>query len=141
MEDFKVYTRDPSTGAVTLVPPSIPTRISGRDKLVQTVILALLNNPGRNVLYPERGSGLPGLIGQSNLNPSDPTEIIASVSERIERVKDEIIDSQSTLENETPSERLQELLLVNVESGTQIDEVVVILRVVSEAGDEIDLTI
>lgn len=137
MEDFKVFTIE-ENGRVVLRPPSLPEKVSGKDKLVQIVIMALLTDPGRNVNYPERGSGLPSRIG-SNINPNDPTEALADASERIEKIRDEIIDAQSTLKNETPSERLQDLILLNVEFGEQIDEEYIKIRVVSEAGDELDL--
>jgi phage baseplate assembly protein W len=138
MEDFKVFTIE-EDGRVILRPPETPVKISGKDKLIQIVLLALLTNPGRNVNYPERGSGLPSLIG-TNIDPSDPTELLSDVSERIEKIRDEILDAQSTLKNETPSERLRDLILLNVDVGEQIDDVFVKFRVVSEAGDEIDLT-
>ena len=140
MEDFKVFSVDPETNRVTLTPPLDPVRVSGKHKLIQIVLLALLTDPGRNVSYPARGSGIPSLIG-SNIDPEDPTEVLGDISERLEKIKDEIIDSQSALKNETPSERLQDLLVLNVDVGTQIDEVVVKFRIVSEAGDEIDLTV
>lgn len=139
MEDFKVFTVE-ENNKVVLKPPLLPEKVSGKDKLIQIVLLALLTNPGRNVNYPERGSGLPSLIG-SNIDPNDPTEVLSDVSERIEKIRDEIIDAQSALINETPSERLQDLVLVNVDIGDSIDEVMVKLRVVSEAGDELDLTV
>jgi hypothetical protein len=139
MEDFKVFTIE-ENNRVVLKPPTSPERVSGKNKLIQIVILALLNDPGRDVNYPERGSGLPSLIG-SNIDFNDPTEVLADVSERIEKIRDEIIDAQSTLKNETPSERLQDLILINVDVGDNIDDVMVKIRVVSEAGDEIDLTV
>lgn len=139
MDDFKIFTLEENNRLV-LKPPATPTKVSGKDKLIQIVLLSLLTDPGRNVSYYANGSGLPSLVG-SNIDPSDPTEVLSDVSERIEKARDEIIDAQSSLKNETPSERLQDLILINVDIGDQIDEIFVKIRIVSEAGDELDLTI
>lgn len=140
MQDFAVIQVDQVTRKVTINPGMVPKKISGIDKLIQIVVLAILNDPGRDVMNPETGSGLPGLIG-SNISSSDPTEIIADVTERLEKIKEEILASQSNLLNETPSERLRDLRVLNVTQGTQIDEIIVKLRLISEAGDETTLVL
>ena len=140
MDDFRVYTVDETTGRIILSLPTLPQTVSGMEKLLQIVILALLNDPGRSAFYPEDGSGMPSLIN-SNIDPDDPTEILAEVSERVEKIKEEILESQGELENEDPSERLSDLLVLNVETGVNIDEVLLKLRLVSETGDEASLVI
>ena len=138
MDDFQIIHIDPISRRVTVKPQINPKKISGINKLIQIVVLALLTDPGRDVVDPDGGSGLPSLIGR-NISSSDPTEIIAEVSERIEKIKEEILSAQSGLENEDPSERLSDLQILNVETGTQIDELLVKLRLVSEAGDSTTL--
>lgn len=140
MDDFRVIRIDEITRRVTIAPPSPPRKVSGIDKLIQIVVLALLNDPGRNVFNPDQGSGLPSLIG-TNINPADPTEAIAEVTERIEKIKDEILENQNTLENEELTERLADLQVISVDTGVQIDEVIVQLRLISEAGDTTTITI
>jgi len=140
MDDFKVYTRDPITGQVTLEVPNPPQKISGLDKLVQVVILALLNDPGRSAFYPTNGSGIPSLVG-SNISSEDQTEVLAEISSKVDKIEEEILDSQSDLENEDPSERLREIIVLNAETGVNIDEVLLELRVVSESGEEINLVV
>lgn len=135
MDDLKLFTRDEDTGALSLTPPSPPQKVSGLDKLVQAVFLAILNDPGRNVFTPQEGSGLPSLIG-SNISVEDSSEVIAEVSEKIDKIEEELLDAQTGLENEEPSERLRELSVISVESGINIDEILLKFKIVSEAGDE-----
>lgn len=140
MDDYRVYTRNSTTGRVTLEVPMPPQKVSGLDKLIQIVLLALLNDPGRSAFYPKEGSGLPSLIG-SNVSSEDSTEVIAEASEKVDKIEAEILESQSELENEDPSERLREIIILNAESGVNIDEILVKLKVISEAGDESNLVI
>ena len=134
MADYQVISIDEVTRRVSITPPFPPRKVEGIFNLIQIVVLAIYNSPGRNVFTPERGSGLPALIG-TNLGGSDPTEAIALVTERIEKIKDEIIEEQNSLRRQRPSERLSDLEVVSVDSGSQIDEIVVKLRLISEAGD------
>ena len=138
--DYKIVQRDPTTGVVTIDPPFPPQRIEGIDKLVQIVVLAIFNTPGRSAQFPSQGGGFPALLG-TNINLNDPTESIAAVTERIEKIRDEIIANQSSLENESPSERLSDLLVLNVDTGVNIDSVEVKLRLISEGGDLISLVV
>ena len=87
MDDFRVISIDERTRQITLTPGVSPKKISGLEKLVQIVYLAILNDPGRNVFTPEQGSGLPSLIG-TNINPNDPQEALADVTERLEKIID-----------------------------------------------------
>ena len=139
--DYKVIKIDPETRVVTLDPPVVPKYVTGLEKLVQIVYLALMNTPGRSAMYPDQGSGLKELIGQSNTSADDPSEILGIVSERVEKIKEEILENQNSLENEDPSERLVDFTALNVEQGANIDQVVVKFRLVSEAGDEANFAI
>lgn len=135
MDDFKIIRIDSRTRRVTINPSMPPRKVTGLEKLIQVVVLALLNDVGRNVFDPDQGSGLPSLIG-SNINPNDPTEALADVTERIEKIREEIIENQNNLENEDSTERLADLQILSVDTGVNIDEIIVKLRLVSEAGDQ-----
>lgn len=135
MDDLKVINVDPITRVVTLAIPNPPEYVSGLMKLVQIVVLALLNSPASNATYYEDGSGLPQLIGQYNMSSSDPSDILSDISERVEKVKEEIISHQTSLTGEDPSERLTDFSAVNIEQGVNIDSAVVEFRVISEGGD------
>lgn len=133
MNDYKVIRIDERTRKVTINPPFPPKKISGIDKLIQTVVLAIFNTPGRDVFNPERGSGLPDLIG-TNFNPNDPQEATAEVTERIEKIREEIIEDQNALTEESPSELLADLQVLSVDTGINIDSLEVELRLISQSG-------
>ena len=135
MNDYKVISIDPVTREVTIKPPATPTKVSGLEKLVQVVVLALINRPGRSAMYPTSGAGMHDFIGQYNMAVNDPSETLGAVMERVEKIKEEILEYQNSLTNEDPSERLKDFTALSVEQGTQIDQVVVKFRLVSEAGD------
>jgi hypothetical protein len=135
MEDYKVIKIDPITRIVTLEPSIPPVKITGLEKLVQLTYLAIMNSPGRNVLNPEDGGGLVDMIGQYNLDSVDISEVLSEVTQRIEKIKEEILEYQTNLEVEDPSERLQEFTALTVEQGTNIDTIVVKFRLISEAGE------
>lgn len=140
MQDFKVITIDPNTRRVSIEPPFPPQKVSGIDKLIQIVTLALYNVPGRNVFEPDQGSGLPALIG-TNISANDPNEAIALVSEKIDKIREEIISNQNGLINELPSERLSDLRVLNVDSGDNAGEINISIRLVSESGSETTITL
>lgn len=135
MAEYRVIKIDPITRVITLDPTLNPEIITGLEKLVQITYLALLNSPGRSAMYPEGGGALKDLIGQYNISSIDPTEALGEISERIEKIKEEILENQNTLENQDPSERLADFAALNIEQGTNIDQVVVKFRLISEAGD------
>ena len=135
MNDYKIISIDPITRVVSINPPAVPTKITGLEKLVQVVVLALLNRPGRSAMYPNTGAGMLDFIGQYNMAVNDPSETLGAVMERVEKIKEEILEFQNALTNEDPSERLKDFTALSVEQGTQIDQVVVKFRLVSEAGD------
>ncbi len=140
MDDFKMFTRDEFTGQLSLTLPVPPEKASGMDKLIQVVYFAILNDPGRSAFNPQDGSGLQSLLG-SNISSDDSTEVLAEVSEKIDKIEEEILEAQIELEDEDPSARLRELIVVNIDTGVNIDEILLKLKVISEAGDESNIVI
>lgn len=140
MSDFRVYQVDELTGRVRIEAGGVPKKVSGLEKLIQIVLLAIFNDPGRNVFTPNQGSGLPSIIG-SNFNPNDPLESLADVTERIEKIRVEILENQNNLVNEELTERLLDLQVLSVETGFQIDEIIVKLKLISEAGSSTTIVI
>lgn len=136
-DDIKVLNVDEDTGLITFKIQA--KKVSGLDKLVQVVVLALLNSPGRDVLDPDRGSGIPTLVG-SNIDPNDSTEIFAEVAQRVMRTQAEIIDSQIGLD-ESDEEQLREIKIINIERGGSIDEIFVRLKIINEAGQQTSLVV
>lgn len=116
-----------------------PKKLTGLAKLIQIVVLSLMNNPGRSVLDPERGGGLPDLIGR-NFDPDDPTELFADIAQSVKRTQSEIIQAQIGL-NEDDEGKLRELKIVGVTPGADIDEVLVTLKIVNEAGQSTDVVL
>lgn len=114
-----------------------PKKVTGISKLIQVVVLSLLTVPGRDVLDPDKGGGLPALVG-SNIDPNDSTEIFGEVVQRVKKSQKEIIEAQVGL-NEDPEERLQELQIVSITQGASADEVFVKIRVINEAGRTADV--
>jgi hypothetical protein len=112
--------------------------ISGLDLLIQVVVLSLLNVPGRDILDPVEGGGIPELIG---LNIDDDTsEITAEVSRRVAKSQDEILAAQTGLDLDE-EEKVRTIELISVDPGNQIDEIFVKLRVVNEAGRQADIVV
>lgn len=114
-----------------------PKKVTGISKLIQIVVLSLLTVPGRDVLDPDLGGGLPSLVG-SNIDPNDSTELFGEVAQRVKKAQKEIISAQVGL-NEDPEEKLQELQIVSISQGSSADEVFVRVRVINEAGRTADV--
>lgn len=139
-QEYQVIKIDERTRKVTVDPPFPPKEITGIDKLIQVVVLAILNDPGRSVFDPERGSGIPSMIG-TNFDPNDPQDSISRVSERIDKIKDEIITDQHVLTNEDLSELLADLEITNVDTGLNIDSLEVELSLISQSGASANVVI
>lgn len=137
MNDIQLIDFDPETRKVFFVLK--PKKISGISKLIQVVVLSLLTVPGRDALDPEKGGGLPAMIGQ-NIDPNDSTEVFGEIVRRLRKSESEIIDSQIGL-NEEPEEKLRELQIVSLDRGGSIDEILVRIRVVNEAGQASDIVV
>lgn len=116
-----------------------PKKVTGISKLIQIVVLSLLNVPGRDVLDPDKGGGLPALIGY-NIDLNDSTEIFAEVVQRVKKTHSEVVAAQIGLDEE-PEEKLQELQIVEIKQGTNADELFVRIRIVNEAGRTADIVV
>lgn len=135
--DIQVIKVDPETRLVSFeLQPKKPTGIL---KLVQIVVLSLLDVPGQDVLDPDRGSGIPALVG-SNIDLSDPQEILAEVAQSVRKTEREILDSQIGIDDD-PSERLRQIQIVDLVPGEQIDQIFLKLRVVNESGRSADVVV
>lgn len=134
--DIQVIDVHPQTRVVSFVIK--PKKLTGISKLIQLVVLSLLNVPGQDVLDPDRGGGLPSLLG-SNISPNDSTEIFADVVQRVKKSQREIIDAQIGL-NDDPEEKLQEIQIVSIDNGN-IDEIFIRLRIVNELGRATDIVV
>jgi hypothetical protein len=132
MDDFRMFIID-ADNKVIFEPPKTPQKATGIAKLLQIVMFALFTVPGRNVFNFDRGGAIETLIG-SNLDPDDPSEMLSEVTQRLEKIKTEIIESQANLIYESPDAKLRDLQVIKVESGVNIDEVVVKFRIITESG-------
>lgn len=131
--DLRVLIQDPTTGALTLGLSRPPQYVSGIDKLVQIVVLELLNNGGRSIFSPGSGGGLRALLG-TNIDYDDVSELFSDVQVTLSRVEENIKQAQVST-SRPPSERLSQLQIVDIipdESNLAVD---VYLGVVNEEGD------
>lgn len=116
-----------------------PKKVKGISKLIQIVVFSLLNIPGRDVLDPDKGGGLPSLVG-SNIDPNDSTELFAEVVQRIKKSETEIISDQVGVDDPV-EEKLSELQIVDLFKGAAADELFVRIRVVNQAGQATDIVV
>jgi hypothetical protein len=137
MSDLQVIQRDDATGVISFKVSS--KIVTGFDKLIQMVVLGLLNIPGRDILSPEGGSGLPDLIG-SNIDPENPSEAFGEISLRISKTETEIINSQLNLDLDS-AERLATIEVLAVGQGENIDEVLARIRITNEEGREAEIVV
>lgn len=106
--------------------------VTGATKLLQIVVLSLLNVPGKDILDSDVGGGLPALIG-ANFDPTDKTELFAEVARRVKKSQTEIIQSQ--IGSSAPaSEKLREIQIMSITAGATIDSADVTLKIVGEDG-------
>lgn len=135
--DVQVVQIDPTTHKVSFGFSPVP--VSGITKLAQIVVLSLMTVPGKDVLDPDLGGGIPELVGR-NLDPDDTTEIFAAVAQCVKKTQREILISQigSTA---PPEERLRDIEIVSVTPGEQADEILVKLRVITEAGKAVTVVL
>lgn len=116
-----------------------PKRLSGIYKLIQVVILSLLNVPGKDVLDPDEGGGLPALIG-TNFDPNDSDEAFGEIARRVRKSEQEIIDQQIGIE-EDPEARLVSIQIINIENAENLDGIRSRLRIINEAGQASDVVV
>jgi hypothetical protein len=127
--DLKVFQAD-ADGVLTMGIQRPPTYVTGIDKLVQTVALVLMTNPGRSIIDEEKGGGVRALIG-SNIDPDDPAELFADIRLMVDRTRDYVVQSQINTTRPT-SERLSDLQLVDVVLDEYSSEVGILIAVVNE---------
>lgn len=135
--DISLLKIDESTRAVSLELSS--KVVTGLTKLVQVVVLSLLNSPGRDILDPDRGSGIPDMVGM-NYDPLDLSEVVSDLTSRIRKSETEILADQVGL-NAPASEKLREIKIISVGPGTSLDEVVARIRVINELGQQSDVVL
>jgi hypothetical protein len=128
--DLKVLIADPATGALTLGLPRPPQYVSGIDKLVQIVVLELLNNGGRSIFQPGGGGGLRAILG-TNVDYDDVSELFSDVQVTISRVEENIKQAQVNTQR-PPSERLGQLQIVDIVPDEANLAVEVFIGVVNE---------
>lgn len=112
-------------------------KLKGISKLIQIVVLSLLNSPGRDVLDPELGSGVMELIG-TNIDPKNSTEAFGDIVQKIKKIETEIINSQIG-NNDPANEKLSGIQIMDIE--TIDDEILVKLRLVNQAGQSSDIVV
>lgn len=113
--------------------------LTGLPKLVQMVILSLLNVPGKDILDPEEGGGIPEIVG-FGFDPTDLTDIVTEVTRRVRKTETELINNQIGLEID-PTERLQEIHIKNIAPGEALDEVDVRISIENELGQIQDVVL
>lgn len=135
--DIKVVHTDPLTGKVRIFLSS--QLVSGFEWLIQKVILNLLNEQGKAVLDPADGGGLISLIGM-NMNIDDPSELYSEIQQRLNKVTFELSRQQIGLEL-SPDEKIRDIEIIDLRQGTNIDEILLSIRVINEAGRITDLVV
>ena len=137
MSDIKLIDVDPITHVVTM--KMEPKKVKGMFKLMQIVILSLLTVPGKDVLHPSKGGGIPDLLN-TNIDPSDSTELMAEVMQRVKKTEREVIDDQIG-SNDSPEEKLREIQVISVKQGNNESEILLRIRIINQAGQATDVTV
>ena len=135
--DIQVIDVDPVTRKVFFTLKA--KKVTGIYKLIQIVILCLMNTPGRDILDPSKGAGLPTLVG-SNIDPNDSTELYGDIAQKINKAEAEIIASQVGI-NDPSSEKLAELQILDINSGVKADEIFIRLRIINQEGRASDVVV
>jgi phage baseplate assembly protein W len=135
--DISLLKVDETTRKVTLQLGS--KTVTGLTKLTQIVVLSLLNSPGRDILDPDRGSGIPDMVGM-NYDPLDLSEVVSDLTSKIRKSETEIRLDQVGL-NSPASERLREIKVIYVRPGESLDEVEARIRIINELGQQSDVVL
>lgn len=135
--DIQCVFIDPVTKGVSLRLGS--KIVTGPSKLFQIVVLSLLNVPGKDVLDPSLGGGMPEIVGL-NFDATDRTEVFAEVARRVKKTQTEILQAQIG-SNAPASERLRELHIIDIVVGATADAADLKLRIVNELGQTQDLVL
>jgi len=128
MPDLKLLERDEATGRLRPALTRPPETVEGIDLLVQIVALTYLTNPGRSIVFPNRGAGLRSFIG-SSFDLTDPSELFADLRLITSQVE-QVIKQEQQNTSRPPSERLARLQLIDlipIEDQLEIDMIVQII--------------
>jgi len=136
--DIEIIQIDPQTNEVRFEISNRP--VTGVRKLSQLFILSLLDSPGRDVLFPEDGGGIPTLVG-SNIDINDSREIVAEITRRIRKTENEIKEQQIGL-NAPDDERLRDARILNIRQQPNDPlSIAVAIRITNEAGRQLDIVL
>jgi len=112
-------------------------RMEGLDSLVQLVITHLFFD-NSSVMTPGLGSKLPSLVGK-NITSSGEIEILVSAA--IEKVRDDILETQETNDSNLPdSALLSDIMVKDVVINDELTKVEISIIVYSVDGTSVDLT-
>lgn len=136
--DFPLINFDPTTGIATVGIPTVPRRLTGINKLVQVVVIAVLKNGGQAVIDPEQGSGLRAMIGYFNY--TTPTEVQVEVLKRIKLIEQQIISNQANFSLQS-SEKLTSLKVLQVATDPVTGATAVKIKVNNQAGQSTTLVV
>ena len=135
MADLKLIEIDPVTRIVSL--KASTAVVSGIDELIQVVVLSLLNVPGKDVLHPNKGGGIPSLIGY---NISNETELFAEIAEKVSKTESEVLSDQIGLDLSAEA-KLKEINIKDISQGEDEDTVLIRLQIINELGRVAEVTI
>ena len=135
--DIQLLTIDPITRQAIL--GIQPKTVEGLDELIQVVVLSLLNVPGQDVLDPDEGGGLPGLIGL-NIDKTDPNSVFAEAARLIKKTQTEVTNRQIGVDLEATA-KLKDIVILSIIEGDEIDDLFVKIRVINEAGQQADVVV
>lgn len=135
--DISLIYIDPNTRQVSLRLES--KTLKGMSKLAQMVVLSLMNSPGQDILDPDRGGGIPEMVGM-NFSSDDLSEVLNELTRRLKKTESDIITDQIG-SNAPADEKLKELKIIKVGPGQTIDEVEAKIRIINELGQQSDIVV
>jgi len=136
MADLSVLYIDPETRRVSF---EISSRtVTGIDKLIQIVVLALFSSPDTDLLDPQEGAGIEDLISM-NTDENDTSEVYSELARRISAAQDQVINNQIGLDISS-EEKLRKIDIVSV-SSEEPGEVKLKIRIENEVGRTRDVVV
>jgi ribosomal protein RSM22 (predicted rRNA methylase) len=137
MTDIQVMDVDQETREVIFgIKPKI---LKGFPKLIQMVVISLLNVPGKDLLDPGKGGGLQAMIG-TGIDPNDATSVFSELVRRIKKAESEVISDQIG-SSDPPEAKLSQIQLVDIQTGDSIDQILVTVRVINQTGQASDIVV
>lgn len=110
-------------------------KVSGILRLVQLVSKLLLTTPGTDAFRPDLGTVIP-LLAKRGVSAASINVIKTDITISLQDLERQIVDLQAT-EPIPDDERLQEIVIRNVEFVSNISEWIIDLSVLSQAGTEV----